>query len=606
MIEVILVILGLGLLIFVHEFGHFIFAKINGVKVLAFSLGFGPAIYKFQWKGTEYRLSIIPLGGYVKMEGEMPIDGEVAAPDSFASKTPFKRFTILVAGVAMNFLITFPLVYLAFVIGRNMDAPIVGVPGPMESAAGIKPGDKIVSVDGKPVDSLNDYSYALAVKAEGTELQVVVEREGKQLARTVKRPPSIQIRNIMPASNFVTADPPPDSASARAGLKKGDEIVSVNGIEVHTNALISKILTESGGGDVKVVVLRDGQKLELILPVDAEPGYEIPEDLHLVRPMVGDVPENSPVFGKLLPNDLIKEVEGVPIPCVQELKEELKKHIGRQIKIKVQREGSDVTIDATPYYDPLGYGILGFNPKTDDRIVAHVDKSPFYQNAGLMKDDEIDTIYGVSLPRFHSTFGIFTTVEKESSQPRRMKGTENPQALRVKIRRKENNADVWKELSIIPRQTKIVNMEKEKLGLVADHKRVLVRMSAGDAIWKALESPVVLFVDTIAMLKRVFSGGESASNLAGPVGVITISTHVAEQGIGNLLWLLALISVNLGIINLLPLPLLDGGLVTLLIYEVIRGRPPGRKFLEAYQYAGIFIILSLVVFATYNDFRRGF
>lgn len=602
--EILLVIIGLGLLIFIHEFGHFLLAKFHGVRVLAFSLGFGPAIYKFEWKGTEYRLSIIPLGGYVKMEGEMPIEGETAAPDSFAAKAPFRRFTILVAGVAMNFLIAFPLVYFAFVIGRNMDAPIIGVPGPMESAAGIKPGDKIVSVDGNAVDSLNDYFYALAVKAEGAELQVVVESEGKQVTRTVKRPSTMQIRNIMPASNFVAADPPENSGSAKAGLKKGDEILSINGTEVHTNALISKILTENAGNDVNVTFLREGQKLDRTLSVDADAGYEFPEDLHIVRPIVGEVPESSPVFGKLQPDDVIREVEGTPVPCIQELKEELKKHIGRQIKVKVQREGSDVTVDACPFYDSLGFGILGFTPKSDDRIVAHVDKSPFYQNAGLMKDDEIETIFGVSLPRYHSTFGLFTTVEKGIPQARRTKGTETPQVLKVKVRRKENNADVTKELVISPGKAKIVNMEK--LALSADYKRVFVRMSAGDAVSKALESPVVLFVDTIAMLKRVFSGGESASNLAGPVGVITISTRVAEQGPGNLLWLLALISVNLGIVNLLPLPLLDGGLVTLLIYEVIKGRPPGRKFLEAYQYIGIFIILSLVVFATYNDFRRGF
>src|SRR5262245_19031536 len=113
------VILGLGLLVFIHELGHFLMAKRNGVKVEAFSLGMGPILWKRVWNGTEYRISAVPLGGYVKMAGEYVGEPRSGAPDELQSKGAWPRLQIYAAGAIMNMVIAFPLAILANVLGRT-------------------------------------------------------------------------------------------------------------------------------------------------------------------------------------------------------------------------------------------------------------------------------------------------------------------------------------------------------------------------------------------------------------------------------------------------------------------------------------------------------
>ena len=143
----------LGVLVFVHEFGHFIMARWNGVRVLTFSLGFGPKLLKVQRGDTEYCLSIIPLGGYVKMAGENPDDPRSGADDEFLSKSKWQRFQILIMGPVMN--LALAVILLAVVLMQGADVPefldrpatvgMVEAGSPAEQA-GIQPGDVIVKV----------------------------------------------------------------------------------------------------------------------------------------------------------------------------------------------------------------------------------------------------------------------------------------------------------------------------------------------------------------------------------------------------------------------------------------------------------------------------
>ena len=192
----------LGLAIFVHEAGHFIAAKRRGVRVEIFSLGFGPKIFSFCRGDTKYQLSLIPLGGYIKMAGENPGEGK-GAPDEFFSKTPFERISIVAAGPFMNLILAYIVIAVMFAIGvklpeysskiipAEVGETIIGAPAYL---AGITPGDKIISINGKKV-------------LEWQEMAVIIHKNaGKEISLMVKRKDKIFQVSVTPISQGINAD----------------------------------------------------------------------------------------------------------------------------------------------------------------------------------------------------------------------------------------------------------------------------------------------------------------------------------------------------------------------------------------------------------------
>src|SRR5688572_28970500 len=174
----------LGIVVFVHELGHFLAARRVGVRVLTFSLGFGPKLLKFRRGDTEYAISAIPLGGYVKMAGEQPDDERSGASDEFLSKSKWQRFQVLIAGPLMNVLLA--IVVLAGVLYQGADipiwqesAPVVGFVGENSpgASAGIKAGDRIVRVNGTDVNTWDEFLMAVVTKAN-REIPITIERDG--------------------------------------------------------------------------------------------------------------------------------------------------------------------------------------------------------------------------------------------------------------------------------------------------------------------------------------------------------------------------------------------------------------------------------------------
>src|SRR5437764_341832 len=177
-------VLVLGFLIFAHEAGHFVVAKLFRVRVLVFSFGFGKRLFGFQAGGTDYRVSLIPLGGYVRMAGDTPEDNQAANPDEFLSKPKWQRFLILLAGPFMNLFIA-----VAVLTGVNMRgvpqrlvAPVIGEVSANSPAqrAGFRLGDRIVSIDGEPMNDFDDLHLAISTHA-GTPLRVDYLRDGRKL-----------------------------------------------------------------------------------------------------------------------------------------------------------------------------------------------------------------------------------------------------------------------------------------------------------------------------------------------------------------------------------------------------------------------------------------
>ncbi len=251
----------LGVLVFIHELGHFLLARWNGVRVLTFSLGFGPKLLKVQRGDTEYCISAIPLGGYVKMAGENPEDPQTGADDEFLSKSKWQRFQILIAGPAMNILLA--VVLLAAVLMRGADVlayldqpAVVGAvqPGSPAEKAGIQPGDTITKFGTAEVRTWEHLDMAVAARPE-RDIEVVVQRAGRE-ERLQIRPDLTELstRNgarfevgtigVLPDVNPIVASLASGKPAEQAGLKVDDVILSIDGERMVFAAQIAQTISK--------------------------------------------------------------------------------------------------------------------------------------------------------------------------------------------------------------------------------------------------------------------------------------------------------------------------------------------------------------------------
>ena len=266
----------LGVLVFIHELGHFLLARWNGVRVLTFSLGFGPKILKVQRGDTEYCISIIPLGGYVKMAGENPEDQPTGRDDEFLAKSKWQRFQILIAGPAMNILLAVVLLAVVLMQGADVLAyleqpAVVGVvqPGSPAEKAGIQPGDQITQFGTAHVTTWEHLEMAVAARPE-REVDVVVTRDGREQRLKVRPDLSkLTTRNnatfevgtigVMPdihphVTGFVAGKPAESS-----GLKVDDVILAIDGQRmVFFMQALQTISAKAGDKPIVFTVSRDG------------------------------------------------------------------------------------------------------------------------------------------------------------------------------------------------------------------------------------------------------------------------------------------------------------------------------------------------------------
>ena len=263
----------LGVLVFVHELGHFLMARRLGVRVLTFSLGFGPKILKATRGDTEYCVSAIPLGGYVKMAGEHGEENRSGASDEFMSKTKWERFLVLIMGPAMNLVLAVLVMWLVLYQGAEEPAyeeqpPVVGsvVEDSPAARAGIAPGERIVSVAGRAVETWNALFMEVLPRAE-REIPVVVRGvEGRE--RTLQVTPDAQTSfemgdlGVGPAVQPQVVQVMPGEPADRAGLRARDVIEAVDGDSVDHAELIARI-NASPDVPLTLTVRRAGEPLDI-------------------------------------------------------------------------------------------------------------------------------------------------------------------------------------------------------------------------------------------------------------------------------------------------------------------------------------------------------
>lgn len=272
MTSILAFIFVIGVLVFVHELGHFLAARRLGVRVLVFSIGFGPKLLKARRGDTEYCISAIPLGGYVRMAGENTDDRRTGAPDEFLSKTKWERFQVLIMGPAMN--IVLAVVVMTFVLYQGVDVPLYESEPPVVGAVaegsaaeqvGIRVGDRIVSVAGRVVETWEELLQEVRPRAEREITVAVRNADGvRELRVTPDSQTSFELGDLgispvmRPQIRSVAAGQP----AAAAGIEAGDVITAVEGEAVAGEELIERI-NASADRPLALSIRRDGARHEV-------------------------------------------------------------------------------------------------------------------------------------------------------------------------------------------------------------------------------------------------------------------------------------------------------------------------------------------------------
>jgi regulator of sigma E protease len=265
----------LGVLVFVHELGHFVAAKRIGVKVLKFQLGFNPTIASFRRGDTEYGIGALPFGGYVKMAGENPDETRAGRPDEFLSRTKWERFQILFMGPLMNLVLAVVLSAVVLYQGAEVPAfesqpPVIGSVNNDSPAArsGIEAGDRIVSVAGSPVETWHDVYLAVGARPY-RQIIIGVVRDGRELMRQVTTVAAENSRfdigdiGVLPAVRPKLIAISSGEPGERAGLKAGDLVLAVNGATMAGISQLRDAISRHPEEPITMTVLRDGAPLEV-------------------------------------------------------------------------------------------------------------------------------------------------------------------------------------------------------------------------------------------------------------------------------------------------------------------------------------------------------
>ncbi len=600
---VVVVILGIGFLIFVHELGHFLVAKWNKVRVEAFSLGFGPVLWGFRRGDTHYRLSAIPLGGYVKMAGELPTDRRTDDPGAFANKSIPSRIAVICAGVAMNAFTGILFFVIAFNIGVPLPPPVVGgtESGSPAWLAGLRPGDRVLSVNGTRLMDFEDLMSEVAFTRG--KVTLVIERDGERITLRGIEPridPLHGIRRLgirSAAERKIQVEE--DSPAARAGLRTGDELLRVAGVDAADQVALERALWRARG-PVAFVIRREGEWRTITVAPVRKPAPDARAIIGISRLLatVDAVRPGSPAAeAGFTPGDRILAVNGKTVVSLPQALEAAKGTRPGPVVFTVRR--GDRRVDLGPvkgverpedwdrFFDDLAAGYdeerktaVGVLP---DHLFATACPA---RAAGLAEGAVVHAVGGKPVADFLAIRDAISAVPPD--RPVSVTFT-NPGGERRTVE--------------IRRQPQLRN----DFGLTLTPATETVRVSGlFRACAAGVRRSILKARQILDMLGSMISGRVSAKNLGGPVAIFQISYASARRNFIHFLYFLGILSINLAILNILPIPILDGGHLLFLIVEALKGKPVSERTMAVFQWAGLLLLLLLMVFVVTNDVIRLF
>ena len=588
------VALGIGFLIFIHELGHYLAARSIGARVEVFSLGFGPRLVGFRRGVTDYRIALIPLGGYVQVTGQDPLFDGRGDSAALVNKTVMQRMWFFSAGVLMNLLfafITFPLI---FQNGVEFLAPEVGSVQAGGGAwhAGVLPGDRILEMDGKEVYAFENLTVETALAGKKPVMWRV--QRGDQIIETSVLAQYDTQQGILSAGvTPATAIEPgsiqvePGSPAATAGIIDGDLLVAINGEgATGENAVPRLRQAAQSDGPVQVEILRDGKPMRIEVKPGPMPAKEprigvilVPVTLAGLRGAAIDVAQKT----GLLVGDVLRKVDSKPY--LGNLDTVLPP-AGNPAILTVVRGNNQLTLTAVLDENARQALINDTAWKTDvsQIIVDPVEGEPA-QAAGILAGDVIVSAAGSPVEDFDDLRGYVHDADGQSI-PLVVRGIDGEE----------------RSVSITPHQAMV---QDTGIAVSLSRKRQLYQRKEFSS---ALQAGFVCSLDLIKQLyvtlKRLFTGDVAAKNLGGIITISRVSYRFAQYGPARFLYFLALLSINLAFINILPIPVLDGGHLLFLAIEKVKGSPISPRILTYSQIMGLIFVLALLVFVTYNDILR--
>lgn len=639
-LHILYVALGLGLVIFFHELGHFAVAKWCGVFVERFSIGFGPILCSFKKGDTEYALSLIPFGGYVKMLGQDDMDPsqltteEIAQdPRAYSSKNVPQRMAIISAGVIMNVITGMLFFGLAFRFGVESSPAQVGhaVVGKPAWEKGIRSGDTFTRINGRDTKSFQDILRGTTLSrgdieiegyhADGETFRVTIEPDSSGLRRMIGVSDARSLKIAEVGNEVKTTVVPGSPAEAvKDAFRENSVIATIDGMPVKSHAHL-QILLARHRSEVINLEIQQGDELRRVL---LKPARFREVGLWMDIEQISAVQENSPAAkAGLKVGDKITSVNGVDVgkdinPL--HLAEHLEMFAGEEVEIRVKRtvEGSpeleEVTVTLTPdetpawieypFSDgtPLGIPSIGVAYHLTSNVLKVVPDSPAAKagvpEGGVLESVVIETENEIlkKISPDSSTELKFVDTTKKSMAYAFWQLQEVPDA---KVTLKFQGDDKTYILEPVP--TKEEWYISQRGIFLQPQSQTLMAATWGDAFRMGIHQTQNTGFDIYLTLRNLVSGDLSPKNLSGPVGIAKVAYAVSKQGIQQLLMFLGFLSINLAILNFLPIPVLDGGHMVFLIWEGVTRRKPSEKVLIAASYVGMAFVLGLMVFVIYLD-----
>lgn len=596
---------------------------------------------------TEYRLNWIPLGGYVKMLGQEDLDpaARSEAPDSYNTKPVWKRMVIISAGVVMNVILGAVLFVAVYMHGKQELPAVVGDVAPLSPAAevGIEPGSVIESIDGRAVSTMQEIMVAEAMSRRSETIEYAVRDVLTGERRTVSLEPEPGERRLRasgiqpPASNEIYE---PTRASGlevlatlleRLGLgevQPGSALVEIAGTPIEAITVeddevmlfepARRVLAASADGRARAVFSAPGEQptqveAELVaepglMPARAEAGGRPLMFGHVLglSPMlrIGAVSEEieNPVVRK---GDVVVRANGRWFPSHAQAVAAIRASAGTTMSLGVLRDGE--LVDLAPKVSAEGR--IGFTAEHafDSSFIAH--------NAELLRDADVGLL---DLPEGNLSVRTLDGVPIDSFRDLWRELRSAGMAGRGEVTVGFDRLD--ETLAPIGAREVVWTLDDERLAALADLEwdaspialvfapaEFIVRAgNPAEAVQMGLGRTKRWLVLTGLTLVRLAEGTVEPQSLRGPVGIAHIGSMVAREGVFELMFLLALLSVNLAVINFLPLPILDGGQFVMLCYEGVSGRPVPVNVQGGLTLAGLVLIAGIFLFVTFNDIQRLF